>query len=550
MSFSKLTNKFKKNKMLLTYIVITIILIFIIYFMYYKKHFTYYKKNKNDSYELNLNTNKIIENFYSINNTQHGNVIYHFSDDINTISENPTISQSRTDNGKTGDKKEDYLVYTIELGKKYKLTDMYINITSTSTPTSTNKNIKIGCFNSSNSELYYIDLVPSNDDMEMKITETITNSKTIYNIKDIYNNDIYCNQLIIYIYGNVDESIFDTDGQPKIADITFTVCGISSDENINKNQMEYLVDKSTSIDTDSISILSNATINTFSDLTNNLDTYKITYLDFSNYLTNTSKILDIIYINKFTEEVMVYKSDRSDGKFIVTIQFPNILIYDNILLASRIELISGSTTLSSDINVKGYKANVSDINQFKLENNLTDIRGSINPNDVCPSIDDMIQGQLNAETIIDAMDNQEKIKDEKIKLQSRKEALLTLLEQKEDISRLGNMLDSIEKITKKRNMDTDALNAIKFTKQMNEVSKLKEVLDARIKYNKDNTFDINNVNLNIFRNPTEEELQLNNMATVEVNNDTNTSAISVTDEFIDITPKLPIDEEMNMHMQS
>lgn len=547
--FTKLTNKFKKNKMLLTYIVITIILIFIIYFMYYKK-------NKNDSYELNLNTNKIIENFYSINNTQHGNVIYHFSGaiDIDTISENPTISQSRTDNGKSGDKKEDYLVYTIELGKKYKLTDMYINIESTSTPI--NKNIKIGCFNSSNSELYYIDLVPSNDDMEMKITETITNSKTIYNIKDIYNNDIYCNQLIIYIYGNVDESIFDTDGQPKItdADITFTVCGIQSDENINKNQMEYLVDKSTSIDINSILSSSTSTINTFSDLTDNLDIYKITYLDFSNYLTNTSKILDIIYINKFTEEVMVYKSDISDGKFIVTIQFPNILIYDKILLASRIELKSelknGNETLSSNINVKGYKANVSDINQFKLENNLTDIRGSINPNDVCPSIDDMIQGQLNAETIIDAMDNQEKIKDEKIKLQSRKEALLTLLEQKEDISRLGNMLDSIEKITKKRNMDTDALNAIKFTKQMNEVSKLKEVLDARIKYNKDNTFDINNVNLNIFRNPTEEELQLNNMATVEVNNDTNTSAISVTDEFIDITPKLPIDEEMNMHMQS
>ena len=514
MNLTKITkqvsNQIKNNKKTIIYAIMVITLLYVVYCKFIK--------DNNHNNGLNLDAINI-ENFDSSNTNQNGNVIYHFNGDNPDISSEPTISSSVTESNS-----DKMLEYTIELGKKFKITDFYFNKHNVN-----NKNVRITVFNSANSELTYVDLNPYEDNIENKI-ERQTNGATIteYNIKDIYNNDIYGDKLIIYI-----KNLEDTDNIPSIGSLTVTICGISNDENIHENEMEYLVDKA-----NDITELEVSEIDTFTDPDSSKPLYKVTYIKFT---TIPNEPFNILYTNPYTEEVMVYKSDRSDSKFIVTDTFKNILIYDKVLLANSIEIAS-----TSNVEFKGYKATVNDINQFKLENNLTDIRGSINPNDVCPSIDNLIQGQLNAETIIDAMDNQEKIKDEKIKLQSRKEALLTLLEQKEDISRLGNMLDSIETITKKRNMDTDALNAIKFTKQMDEVSKLKEVLDARIKYNKDNTINIDKVNLNIYREPTEEELQLYNQPSVSEVDTSLGSGATVIDGFVDISPKLPIEEEMQV----
>jgi hypothetical protein len=549
MNLTKITkevsNQIKKNKRPIIYALMVITLLYIIYCKFIKD-------NKHNN-ALNLDAINI-ENFDSSNTTQNGNIIYHFDGDNEKISSEPTISSSVTN---VNDDKS--LTYTIELGKKYKITDFYLNKINEN-----DENIKIGVFNSSNSELFYVNLNPTENDMEKKI-ERQTSGATIteYNIKDIYNNDMYGDKLIIYIKNLTEteaaanaavkngsaetepETEPETENLTETNNLTVTVCGISNDENIHENEMEYLVDK-----TNDITNIEVAKIDTFTDPDSSKPLYKVTYIEFT---TSPSEPFEIVYTNPYTEEVMVYKSDRSDGKFIITDTFRKILCYDKILLANSIQIkqYNANGTVMDDAQIaiatfKGYKANVNDINQFKLENNLTDIRGSINPNDICPSIDNLIQGQLNAETIIDAMDNQEKIKDEKIKLQSRKEALLTLLEQKEDISRLGNMLDSIETITKKRNMDTDVLNAIKFTKQMDEVSKLKEVLDARIKYNEDNTLNIDKVNLNIYREPTEEELQLYNQPSVSEVDTSSGSGTTVVDEFVDISPKLPIEEEMQV----
>jgi hypothetical protein len=538
---NEISNQFKKNKILSLSILLLVILILGVLYYTNRKSI-----NENNSNALNLNAINI-ENFDSSNSNQNGNVIYNFKGNDTDIQNNPTISTSNTDNGLENEDRVDFKLYTIELDKLYKLTDIYVDIGATP---DVSKSIKIGVFNNANSDLSYVDLTQHSDDLEEKITKQITSSETINNMKDLNNNDIYGNQVMIYISDNnnmLGEMSDNGSGQSDENNkITFTICGIHNDENIHENEMEYLVDKSIDITgSQENGKLEVEEIKTFEPADSSKNLYKVTYIEFSN--NNLNELFDIVYTNPYTEEVMTYKSDRSDGKFIVTSAFNKILIYDKVLLANSIKL--GNTKNITGAIFKGYKATVNDINQFKLENNLTDIRGSINPSDVCPSLDNLIQGQLNAETIIDAMDNQEKIKDEKIKLQSRKEALLTLLEQKEDISRLGNMLDSIDTITKKRNMDTDALNAIKFTKQMDEVSKLKEVLDARIKYNEDNTINIDKVNLNIYRDPTEEELQLYNLPNVVDaggSGSGTSSTTTVVDEFVDMGPKLPIDEEMRM----
>jgi len=500
--------------------VIIFVIIFTIYFI----------KNTLHINILELVDLQVIEGFSSSILQQNGNIIYNYNGNMDNGSNISKSSNTIND------------IYTINLDKRYKITDIYLDILSTN---KTNGNIQLGVFNSSKSEINFVNLNKLSLNINDKISKVLKSELIENNVLDSYTNDLYGNQLIIYLDKNI---VLNKDS-------TIIICGISNDENINENEMEYLVDKSKEI----TGIISNTKISLFNNNVNN-KLHKITQIEILNSAFKNKKEirLDILYTNPYTNETLTYKSDTNDGMFIVTKKMNKILIYDNTLLVNNIELkestITPETTdtpastkfsniLNTNVIVKGYYANVNDINQFKLQNSITDIRGSINPNDVCPSIDNLLQGQLNAETIIDAMDYQEKIKDEKIKLQSRKEALLTLLEQKKDITRLGSMLDEIDIITEKRNKETDALNAIKLTKQMNEVSKLKEVLDSRIELNKKNTHNIDKVLLNIYREPTNEELLLKSENDTNINNIDDNVEIS-NDSFTDY--KLPIHENMKI----
>jgi hypothetical protein len=170
------------------------------------------------------------------------------------------------------------------------------------------------------------------------------------------------------------------------------------------------------------------------------------------------------------------------------------------MVATKFSICStgcGSSINNNDItqcvtvqNIKGYTASIADINRFKLEYNITDIRGSINPDDVCPSIDKFVENQLSSELIIDAMDYQQKINDEKSKLQSNKDNLLNLLEQQDEIKQLGKLIGKIKDVNTTRDHQTNAVNALQLFKQMNEYTKLKEVLDDRISLRKKNTFSL------------------------------------------------------------
>jgi hypothetical protein len=131
-----------------------------------------------------------------------------------------------------------------------------------------------------------------------------------------------------------------------------------------------------------------------------------------------------------------------------------------------------------------------DITQFRLEYNLTDLRGSINPDYVCPNIQTLISKQLDAETIVDSMEYQDMINTEKVKLSSNKGNLLTLMKQDEDIKQLEAMIRKISEIQARRTQETDALAALQFTKQLNEVIKLRETLDKRIRNRDRNTLNI------------------------------------------------------------
>ena len=210
-----------------------------------------------------------------------------------------------------------------------------------------------------------------------------------------------------------------------------------------------------------------------------------------------SRLFKLLFKNNYTNDTITYPGPL-DGKFIFAGP-ETVLRFTSTLLASQLTLVfDNNPTFMHNIvisDVAGYTATVDDINRFRLEYSITDIRGSINPDDVCPSLDRFVENQLNSEVIIDAMDYQDKINGEKAKLLSNKDNLLTLLEQQADIDKLSQVVKKIKNVQQRRTDETNALNAIQLQRQMNEYSALKEVLDDRVALRKRNTANVD-INVN------------------------------------------------------
>ena len=236
-------------------------------------------------------------------------------------------------------------------------------------------------------------------------------------------------------------------------------------------------------------------------VTQGVDDYLITSFTITknSKTPGSEKLFKVVFRNNYSNDVITY-TGPVNGCFIydptITTQ---IITLTSPIVATRFALVdSNGSDISSNVsvsNIKGYKASVADINRFRLEYNVTDIKGSINPDNVCPSIDKFVENQLSSELIIDAMDYQKKINDEKAKLQSNKDNLLHLLEQQDEITQLSKLIGKIKDVNTDREHQTNAINAMQLFKQMNEYSKIKEVLDDRIALRKQNTFDLA-VNIN------------------------------------------------------
>lgn len=356
-----------------------------------------------------------------------------------------------------------------------------------------NVKIRIAVRNTNKNDLQYVNfaelLVQGNklidteslEYMQKTTQQTATDNLYINKPTNIYGNALIGDRIILY-----------TDKQIKTT-ILFKmyVFGYQEKDNYKTSAYEQVKDLPNTL-----------TINTtYSNLTNNTpgqasDDYLITSFKVMNKGSGApAQFFKVVFKNNYSNDIITY-SGPVTGYFIYdpSILTGQIITLISPIVATKFALVDLSNNdMSTNVlvsSIKGFKASIADINRFKLEYNITDIRGSINPDDVCPSIDKFVENQLSSELIIDAMDYQKKINDEKSKLQSNKDNLLNLLEQQDEINQLGKLISKIKDINAEREHKTNAVNALQLFKQMNEYTKLKEVLDNRISLRKQNTFDM------------------------------------------------------------
>tara|TARA_Y100000816_G_scaffold217155_1_gene162330 strand:+ start:3230 stop:5167 length:1938 start_codon:yes stop_codon:yes gene_type:complete len=361
-----------------------------------------------------------------------------------------------------------------------------------------NTYLQFGIKNDEKNEINFVNL--KNNDESLDVAQIDKNSKTYFDIvsarfrgdifidgiKDLYSNDLSGNKLIVFsseefnsnseiiVTGHLVTENFDYKKYSGITEIDASEIKTLSENNIESHNANYLIKK--------IKIVSTVPSPTNEDAV---------------YITSTNTNIRIKYKNSYSNNVIVYPGYNDDSSFHYynnarTNDFYIFCIKN--LVASEISIeqktSTGYTKINAGITYYGELATSTDVNKFILDNNITDIKGSINPDLVCPNLGDFMDEQLTAETIMDAMNYQDKINQEKQKLVGNKENLLTLLEQSEDIKKLERMINKIKVIDKKDEEHENILSALMFKKNMADREALVKFLDKRIETRNKNKLDL------------------------------------------------------------
>lgn len=209
--------------------------------------------------------------------------------------------------------------------------------------------------------------------------------------------------------------------------------------------------------------------------------------------------ITVLFKNNYSNNTVQYPGPIA-GQFIFsasapTLYFNNTIVANIIIIKVYPQQMDDGTIVEPNVvtesyvdEMRGYSASVEDINKFKLEYNITDIRGSINPDDVCPSMDNFMKNQLSSEIILDTLEYQDRINQEKRKIIGNKENLLRISQQSADVAKLNSMLKCLESGSRQRTNKTDSGNTLHFITQLDQAMKLRDRIESRLKTKEANKF--------------------------------------------------------------
>lgn len=367
-------------------------------------------------------------------------------------------------------------------------------------------------------------------------TTTTTDNKLVYslNVSDITdeNNLIVYTSKIVVIVGNTNNSIDKyLDNCNKGYFSNFAFWGSTRDM-LSKKDFESL---SNTLSLKTFALGSN----TFDEKTNT-DIYKFTTpTDFLLYAINASYIIKTVPVssttttpqtcstitnspfnlsisynnglytgNNFTINTQYvvrndpYKVGQSgiNNNYII---FPQPIIVNTLIITvPRVKSTNNANNvLQLEINsLQGYGSSPS-------QNNITDYKRTVNALlsvssqsenvDICPSMDNLIVKQNQAQQICDNLEYQDKIKSEKIRLERNKQYLLKLKQQQEQIDQLNQVIQALNNKQQMRAKADDVARVLQYQQQKGLVSKVRDIANERIQAQDNNQLYLD-VNFNAF----------------------------------------------------
>jgi len=146
-----------------------------------------------------------------------------------------------------------------------------------------------------------------------------------------------------------------------------------------------------------------------------------------------------------------------------------------------------NTTSSNKLNITELKAigrppQSADISTYKQTVNTTlQTSGSSDAsNNICPSINELVDKQTKTQQICDNLEYQDKIKSEKLRLERNKQYLLKLQEQQNQVDQLNTVIQDLESKRKARATSGDQVRVLQYQNQKADASTIRDLANQRL----------------------------------------------------------------------
>lgn len=100
--------------------------------------------------------------------------------------------------------------------------------------------------------------------------------------------------------------------------------------------------------------------------------------------------------------------------------------------------------------------------------------------EICPSMDELMSKQNQAQAICDNLDYQDRIKAEKIRLEKNKQYLLKLQEQQKQIDQLNTVIQTLDAKRQSRAKDSDMARLLQYQQQKQTASTVRDLANQRL----------------------------------------------------------------------
>lgn len=159
------------------------------------------------------------------------------------------------------------------------------------------------------------------------------------------------------------------------------------------------------------------------------------------------------------------------NKLIITIPRVAKLIEPQEILQCDIKKVSGYGSVPTQTQITDYQRNVNTI----LNNSNNNMKL-----DICPSIDNLVIKQNQAQQICDNIEYQDKIKSEKIRLERNKQYLLKLKQQQEEIDKLNSVINTLDIRRQQRTQNADITRLLQYQDQKNISNSIRDLANERL----------------------------------------------------------------------
>jgi hypothetical protein len=198
---------------------------------------------------------------------------------------------------------------------------------------------------------------------------------------------------------------------------------------------------------------------------------------------------------------------RNDPLRIITSTNTEYIIFAQPIIANKL-IITVPRVNTTDVSQKILKLNCLGLQGYgssPTTTNITDYQRTVNALlsansqghnlDICPSVDDLVVKQNQAQQICDNLEYQDRVKSEKLRLERNKQYLLKLQQQQQQIDQLNQVIETLDKTRTQRAQTADVARILQFQNQKGISSTVRDLANQRLETQNNNQLYLD-VNIN------------------------------------------------------